>query len=308
MRYFIALVLTCFTSFLLGEKAPDFQKISAWINSEPLHMEALRGKVVLLDFWDYSCINCIRTLPHRVSLQQKYSDKGFIVIGVHTPEFSFEHNLENVQKAVKRFGITYPVALDNDYKTWRAYHNKYWPTSYLIDRNGNIILQHIGEGRYDELENAVRKILEMPEIETKTPEPRVERTGEMYLGSRRAKHYTKEIELIPNAVTAYSFTKKLPLNTVGITGLWRVSPESITSAGSNCTLEVHFIGKIVHAVLSGETKEPLTVSLDGNEQTKSTIFMDGDRTYNLIQLEGSKPHTIKVTVPAGVSIYSLTFS
>ncbi|MBS0634039.1 MAG: thioredoxin family protein [Verrucomicrobia bacterium] len=308
MRNFFITVLCCLSSLLTAEKAPDFQGITHWINSKPIHIEELRGKVVLVDFWDYSCINCIRTLPHISSWYQKYNDKGFTVTGIHTPEFAFEHSLENVEKAIKRFGILYPVALDNDYKTWRAYDNHYWPTSYLIDKEGNIVLKHIGEGNYLELENAIRRLLNMPELEKATEDLlKSARTPELYLGSERASHYSEEITLVPNSAHAYSYTKPLKVDTVGISGLWRVGRESITSAGSNCSLEVRFTGSKVHIVLSGESKEPLTVTLDG--KYRATIFMDGDRTYDIASVQNPEvPHTVKITFPPGISAYSLTFS
>ena len=139
--------------------APDFAGIEKWLNSEPLAMASLRGKVVLVDFWTYSCINCLRTLPYVTKWYDSYKDKGLVVIGVHTPEFAFERQTRNVQTAIKRFKINYPVAQDNRYATWKAYNNQYWPAAYLIDRKGTIVLKHIGEGKYDEMENAIRVLL-----------------------------------------------------------------------------------------------------------------------------------------------------
>lgn len=139
--------------------APEFTGIETWLNSEPLTMSALRGKVVLVDFWTYTCINCIRTLPYVKSWHQKYKDQGLVVVGVHTPEFSFERPTANVRTAIARFGITYPVAQDNQYATWEAYRNMYWPAFYLIDKRGEVIYSHFGEGRYAETEAAIQKAL-----------------------------------------------------------------------------------------------------------------------------------------------------
>src|SRR5271157_1434118 len=127
-------------------RAKEFQGISAWINSKPLTLEKLRGKAVLLDFWTFNCINCIRTLPYLSKWHEKYAKNGLIIIGIHTPEFDFEKNAEDVKRAVKKFGIGYPVALDNDMKTWSAYDNQYWPAKYLIDKDGYISYVHFGEG------------------------------------------------------------------------------------------------------------------------------------------------------------------
>ncbi|TWB06806.1 thioredoxin family protein [Bradyrhizobium stylosanthis] len=141
------------------ETAPDFTGITTWFNSKPLSLADLRGKVVLVDFWTYGCVNCVNTLPHVTDLYAKYKDKGLVVVGVHTPEFPFERSASNVQAALKRHGITYPVAQDNDSKTWNAYSNQYWPAQYIIDQNGKIVFQHAGEGRYDEIDRTVGKLL-----------------------------------------------------------------------------------------------------------------------------------------------------
>ena len=139
--------------------APDFVGINKWFNSAPLSIGDLRGKVVLVDFWTYGCVNCVNTLPHVTALYNKYKDRGFVVVGVHTPEFPFERSAGNVQAALKRHGITYPVAQDNESKTWDAYHNEYWPAQYIIDQNGKIVFQHEGEGGYDQIDRTVAGLL-----------------------------------------------------------------------------------------------------------------------------------------------------
>jgi thiol-disulfide isomerase/thioredoxin len=139
--------------------APDFTGINNWFNSKPLNIADLRGKVVLVDFWTYGCVNCVNTLPHVTELYAKYRDRGLVVVGVHTPEFPFERSASNVQAALKRHGITYPVAQDNDSRTWNAYRNEYWPAQYIIDQSGKIVFQHAGEGRYDEIERTVARLL-----------------------------------------------------------------------------------------------------------------------------------------------------
>ncbi|WP_314954875.1 thioredoxin family protein [Bradyrhizobium cosmicum] len=141
------------------QTAPDFTGITNWFNSKPLSLADLRGKVLLVDFWTYGCVNCVNTLPHVTELYAKYKDKGLVVVGVHTPEFPFERSASNVQAALKRHGITYPVAQDNDSRTWNAYRNQYWPAQYIIDQTGKIVFQHAGEGRYDEIDRTVAKLL-----------------------------------------------------------------------------------------------------------------------------------------------------
>jgi thiol-disulfide isomerase/thioredoxin len=140
-------------------KAPEFTGISQWLNSAPLTMEQLRGKVVLVDFWTYSCINCVNTLSHVSSWHKKYKDQGLVIVGIHTPEYAFERSTDNVKTAIKRFGIEYPVAQDNRYATWNAYSNRYWPAFYLIDKSGQIVYTHFGEGEYAETEAQIRNLL-----------------------------------------------------------------------------------------------------------------------------------------------------
>jgi thiol-disulfide isomerase/thioredoxin len=139
--------------------APNFVGISHWLNSAPLSIAGLRGKVVLVDFWTYDCYNCVNTLPYVTRLYQAYRDKGLVVVGVHTPEFPFEKSTANVQTALQRHGITYPVAQDNDYATWNAYRNQYWPAQYIVDQNGIVVYEHDGEGHYEEIERTIQQLL-----------------------------------------------------------------------------------------------------------------------------------------------------
>ena len=140
--------------------APNFVGVKAWLNSGPLNIADLRGKVVLVDFWTYGCYNCVNTLPQVTRLYDTYKDKGFIVAGVHTPEFPFEKSTDNVRAAIKRYGIRYPVAQDNEYATWNAYHNQYWPAQYIVDQNGKIVFEHAGEGQYEEIERTIQRLLD----------------------------------------------------------------------------------------------------------------------------------------------------
>ena len=140
-------------------QAPDFAGIDNWINSAPLDLKQLHGKVVLVDFWTFDCINCVHTLPHVKELYSRYRDKGLVVVGVHTPEYTFERDTGNLKKAIARYGIDYPVAQDNHYATWNAWGNQYWPALYLIDQNGKIVYTHFGEGDYAQTEDAIRGLL-----------------------------------------------------------------------------------------------------------------------------------------------------
>lgn len=149
----------------LKTKSPELAGLTNWMNSEKIEsIESLRGKAVLVYFWTYSCINCIRTLPYLQDLQDKYADKGLVILGIHAPEFTFEKKPKNVADALKKYSITYPVALDNDFKTWRNFKNRFWPAKYLVDKNGFVVYKHFGEGKYEETENQVRKALELDNI------------------------------------------------------------------------------------------------------------------------------------------------
>jgi thiol-disulfide isomerase/thioredoxin len=139
--------------------APNFAGISNWFNSAPLSIASLRGKVVLVDFWTYGCVNCVNTLPHVTEIYAKYKDRGLVVVGIHTPEFPFERSAGNVQAALKRHGITYPVGQDNDSQTWNAYGNRYWPAQYIVDQSGKIVFQHDGEGQYEQMDRIVQRLL-----------------------------------------------------------------------------------------------------------------------------------------------------
>ena len=139
--------------------APDFAGISNWFNSAPLSIADLRGKVVLVDFWTYGCVNCVNTLPHVTELYAKYRDRGLVVVGVHTPEFPFERSASNVRAALKRHGITYPVAQDNELQTWNSYRNQYWPAQYIVDQSGKIVYQHDGEGQYEQMDRTIARLL-----------------------------------------------------------------------------------------------------------------------------------------------------
>ena len=149
-----------FTVAAAHTAAPNFVGINNWFNSAPLSMGSLRGKVVLVDFWTFGCVNCVNTLPHVTALYEKYRNKGLVVVGVHTPETPFERSAASVQAAMKRHGITYPVAQDNDFATWNAYHNRFWPAQYIIDKSGKIEFQHAGEGAYAEIERTIQRLLD----------------------------------------------------------------------------------------------------------------------------------------------------
>ena len=192
---------------VIGSRAPDFVGISNWINSKPLNLEQLYGKVILVDFWTYSCINCVRTLPYLKEWYKKYADKGFIIVGVHTPEFEFEKDFNNVKDAVKRFDLLYPIALDNNYSTWRNFHNRYWPAHFIIDQNGIVQYMHFGEGEYITTENKIRSLLNLSPVikEEEKVKPEFRQTPETYLGFLRAQNYIPQISLKKNETAEYAY-------------------------------------------------------------------------------------------------------
>lgn len=218
--------------------ATDIPSGLKWLNSKPLTLKSLRGKVVLLDFWTYSCVNCIRTMPKLKAWQELYEKKGLVIIGIHTPEFGFEKDQKNVESAIKKFGIKYPVVLDNNYKIWNLYNNKWWPRKILIDKSGNIVYDHIGEGGYAETESAIQKALmeagakDLPAIE---PDMSVgggvcyRTTPEIYLGFIRGR-FGNVGTFIPGAESDFTDLSNHEDDVIYLHGHWQVGKESLTHA------------------------------------------------------------------------------
>ena len=234
-------------------QAPEFQGISQWLNSKPLTLASLRGKVVLIDFWTYSCVNCIRTLPYVKRWYDTYRDAGLVVVGVHTPEFAFEHVPGNVEKAVQSFGIDYPVALDNDFGTWTAWGNRYWPAEYYIDRQGHVRYAHFGEGDYAGTEKVIRTLLaekNLPapvsgSISDKTPQGLL--TPETYLGTDRLSSLVGS-PVVEGREATYTIPQDVPLNDVAYGGRWLVERERIV-AGEGARLRLAYHARNVYLVL-----------------------------------------------------------
>lgn len=286
-------------------KAPEFTGIVNWINSPPLSLMQLQGKVVLVDFWTYSCINCLRTLPYIEKWYADYKKDGFVVIGVHTPEFEFEKDPKNVAEAAARIGVEYPIAQDNDYKTWTAYRNNYWPAHYLIDQNGNLRMVHYGEGAYVETENAIRELLGMAAL--KQEEKKQERkpiSPETYLGNSRGHSYISEIVVKPNISTVYDYKQPLGEDEVGLKGHWTIEDERITADSDESYLDFNFLAKNVYLVLSGKSQKPIKVYLDN--KLVNEIMMDGDRKYDIVTASYGR-HQLSLRIPKGVSAYAFTF-
>ena len=291
--------------------APDFDRIDLWLNSEPLRMDALRGKVVLIDFWTYSCINCLRTLPHVRAWDEAYRDDGLVIVGVHTPEFAFERDADNVRRAVRELGVSYPVALDNSYGTWTAWQNRYWPAKYFVDRDGRLRYAHFGEGGYEESERVLRRLLAEDSdaelvsegIDDETPSG--EQTPETYLGYQRLDRFVGS-ELVPDREAEYTIPDHVPLHGVAYGGRWTVEGERIV-AGEGARLRLAFHAHDVFLVLgaSGESGS-VEVSVDGDRV--GTVPITVDDLYTLARIPGEKrDHVLDLRLSPGTEAYAFTF-
>lgn len=286
-------------------KAPDFMGINHWLNSEPLTLSGLQGKVVLIDFWTYTCINCIRTLPHVTAWYDHYKDDGLVVVGVHTPEFEFEKDTENVARAIQQYNIHYPVAQDNNYATWQAYDNHYWPAHYLMDAQGNVRYISYGEGDYDVTEHAIKDLLAeagtMPVATTNTTVPAETPTGvltpETYLGSARANQ------------TKAPFT---------LEGDWNIESE-YTESGEPAALEIQFTAEKVFLVISPQSSgdsikvildgKPIDAALAGIDVQAGIVLLDTERLYHIVDLKnGADTHTLRLEFNnSGIKAFAFTF-
>lgn len=288
-------------------KAPEFAGISTWLNSDPLTIASLKGKVVLIDFWTYSCINCIRTLPYVTKWYDTYKGQGFVVIGVHTPEFDFEKDTGNVQDAIKRFNIHYPVAQDNSYGTWNAYSNQYWPAEYLIDKNGDVVYTHFGEGEYDHTENAIREALGM--TASVMPDNGTDLSGiqspEMYFGTSRLQYLVSSQS--PSDDKVYTAPSTIPLNTFAMSGEWKFTPEVAQLVGGSGTITLKFHSSKVHMVASSPIAAKLTITVDGKVQPSITV--KNSELYTLFNGAAAADHIIEIKVDQpGFQAFTFTFS
>lgn len=292
--------------------APEIIGIQAWINSEPLTLAGLRGKVVLVDFWTYSCINCIRTLPYLKQWHEKYSDKGFVLIGLHSPEFDFEKKLENVQMAVNEFALTYPVALDSDMQTWKNYKNRFWPAKYLIDSDGRIRYTHFGEGAYEETEQKIQELLEesmkqeidieITQEEQKTGQAGFFRTREIYAGYLFGENYLGNPEgFAIETAKKYADTQEHQEGKLYLQGEWIHSGEFVHHARNTDSpgdyIAIKYLAAEVNIVAgAGQQTYKIYITLDGidltdryagkdvqiTEEGKAFIEVTGNKLYNVI--------------------------
>jgi thiol-disulfide isomerase/thioredoxin len=286
--------------------APAFAGIDSWLNSKPLTLAGLRGKVVLVDFWTYSCINCLRTLPHLEAWDNRYRRKGLVIVGVHTPEFAFEHVVSNVRAANGRLGVRYPVAIDNRYKTWDAYGNDAWPAEYLIDRSGHVRDIKKGEGDYEGTERKIRTLLGEPaggqlaSIKDQTPQHLA--TPESYLGWQRLQRYAGS-PVTPDREAHYRFPKALPPDSLAYSGRWTVEGQRIV-AGRGARLRLRFFAQNVYLVLGGRGHLKVRV----NDKPVRTIRIGGiGRLYTLLRYPAEREGLLELRFTPGISAYAFTF-
>ena len=302
---------------VIGE-APEIQGTQRWFNTpggRALTLRSLRGRVVLIDFWTYSCINCIRTLPALRAWDGRYRRDGLTIIGVHAPEFPFERDASNVERAIARNGLRYPVAQDNDFATWRAYGNQYWPAKYLIDARGRVRYAHFGEGEYDVTERAIRALLSEAGHGSlgRRAKPRVETangvaTPESYLGSERAERFlngaiepgSQDFRLPGGSVAA------LPPNHLAYEGPWRIAPSHATAAGPGARLHLHFSASKVFLVLGAQGR-PHRVEVEVDGKRRRPLAVADHRLYDIVSLGRPGDHVLTLTLERGTEAYAFTF-
>lgn len=291
------------------QQAPEFADIYRWINSPPLTMQRLRGKVVLIDFWAYSCINCLRTLPHVTHWYDTYKDRGFMVVGVHAPEFEFEKDPANVERAVKQFGIYYPVAMDNDRQTWAAWHNQYWPEEYLVNRAGEVVATHIGEGGYAEMENAIRRHLDLSALASVADaNANLAKIGspEMDFGLYFRLENLANPADDPKQINDYRAPESLPLNRFALQGRWRIDEMYAALSGPKGEIRLHFHAGKVYMVASSPSPITLSITVDGKPQSPVTV--QASKMYALFDSGDYADHQITIDIPKpGLHAFTFTF-
>ena len=303
--------------------APQFSGIDAWLNSPPLTMPGLKGKVVLVDFWTYSCINCIRTLPYLADWDRKYREQGLVIVGVHSPEFEFEKKLDNVKAAVAQHGLRYPVALDNRLDTWSNFKNRYWPAHYLIDRGGKVVYTHFGEGNYDVTENNIRFLLGLGDKAAAAPAPAsavsaAGQTPETYLGYERAESFGGKERIARDARRAYGFPAALSGDEWALSGEWQVDSEKIVAGKGGAALRLDFTARKVFLVLGTASGKPLhaTIRMNGAavgghagaDAPAGLVTVTRNTLYELIDQKSPQSGLLEIQAQEpGLEAYAFTF-
>jgi thiol-disulfide isomerase/thioredoxin len=293
--------------------APDIRNINAWLNTPdgaPVDLKSLRGKVVLIDFWAYSCINCQRAIPHIVDWYGAYRDSGLEVIGVHTPEYAFERVQGNVAAGARDLGITYPVALDNSYSTWTNYRNRYWPAKYLIDANGTVRHIKFGEGDYQTTEKLIRQLLTdaNPAVQLPAPvdsvdtTPQTDTTPETYLSVGKVVNYGGSGRYDQGAGD-FDYPPSLPNDRFALRGRWTLDYQGATSGGNGASIALNYHAKDVYIVAGGEGT--FTVTRDGKT---TTVPISGPPTlHQIVAHDATQKDRLEVRVPEGIQVFSFTY-
>jgi thiol-disulfide isomerase/thioredoxin len=323
-----------------GEKAGKYERAkeivspAGFVNTEPLTIQELVGKrVVLIDFWTYSCINCQRTLPYLIAWYEKYKDKGLAIVSIHTPEFEFEGKIENVRKAAQKFGVTYPIVLDNDYGTWRAYKNQYWPRKYLIDIDGYIVYDHIGEGGYEETERKIQELLmeraerlgeDVSGIRTAVAEPEEAeavditrpRSPEIYFGALRNTYLGNGDQGTPGG-QELKRPKTIALDMLYLVGSWNIYPEYAENAAKDARIIFKYRAEKVFIVASAEDGARVQILQDGvliGDAAGSDVDANGyvriqdDQLYRIVDNpDGYGEHTLEIIIE-GPALHAFTFT
>ena len=315
------------------KKAPQLVGIADYLNTTPEDLRIqMQDKVVLYDIWTYSCINCIRTLPYITAWDDKYSDQGLLIIGVHSPEFEFEKDSENVKMAIEKHGIEYPVVMDNDMETWKAFENRYWPRKYIADHEGFIRYDHIGEGGYQETEKVIQKLIEERAaslglqmsstsdlVDIEEFEHTLFRTPELYFGYYFAQNRNQlgsEEGFQPGKTVSYSIPEKIDLHKFYPVGDWKNYEDSMELISETGTISLLYNAKEVNIVTENNAEleilldgKPLPVEYAGSDISKgSTLTVSEAGLYNIINSETSSSHVLEINVKGkGFQIFTFTF-
>ena len=315
------------------KKAPDLVGIAHYLNTTPEELsKEVKGKVVLYDIWTYSCINCVRTLPYITAWDDKYAEQGLLIIGVHSPEFEFEKDPENVKMAIEKYGIDYPVVLDNDMKTWKAFDNRYWPHKFIADYEGYIRYDHIGEGGYDETEKIIQQLLDERSaslgiqiasdaslVDIEEFEHTMFRSPELYFGYKFAQNRNQlgsEEGFQPEKIVTYSEPDKIDLHKFYPIGDWKNYEDSMGLASDTGTIKLLYNAKEVNIVVSNDAEleifldgEPIPAKYSGNDITSSnTLIVSEPDLYNIVSSENSASHIMEIQIKGkGFQIFAFTF-
>ncbi len=307
---------------------PAFGEATEWLNSEPLGPAELQGRVVLVNFWTWTCINWLRQEPYVRAWSRAYGDDGLVVIGVHTPEFAFEHDIDGVRRATRERAVDYPVVVDNDYEVWSAFDNHYWPALYFVDADGLIRDQHFGEGRYEQSERVIQRLLgverELVSVQGRGVEAEADwdqlRTPETYLGYERSEHFASPDGSAFDERRAYELPERLRINHWAVAGEWTIGPKNVVLDQAGGSIAYRFHARDAHLVLSSGAQEPIPfrVLLDGEAPGPShgvDVGEDGSgalregRLYQLVRVHDAvRERTLEITfLEPGAEAYVFTF-